>query len=123
MLTPARFPQLKKLVFVTICIIMISINMNHYTEDNKMTAQAQTARITILSTPDFKGWITQEAKQEGVSVGELIRQRCQVKPNEEEILLATLVAEVKQATKKAEKSLAKGLSDAEKILTELRSKK
>lgn len=88
-----------------------------------MISQAQTERITILSTPDFKGWVTREAKQEGVSVGELIRQRCQAKPNEEEILLATLVAEVKQATQKAEKSLAKGLNDAGKILTELRSKK
>ena len=88
-----------------------------------MAAQAQTARITILSTPDFKGWLTKEAKKEGISLSELIRQRCLSKPNEEEVLLSTLVTEVKKATRKAKKSLDKGLKEAEKILTELRSAK
>ena len=37
----------------------------------------QTERTTILSTPEFKAWLVDEAKKEGVSVSELVRQRCQ----------------------------------------------
>lgn len=84
---------------------------------------AQTARITILSTPDFKAWITEEAKQEGVSVGELVRQRCRAKPDPDEAVLAALINEVKSSTIKAKASLTKGLSDAEKTLAELRNVK
>jgi hypothetical protein len=81
----------------------------------------QTARITILSTPDFKMWLSKEAEQEGISLSELVRRRCQAKPNKDEVLLSLLVTEVRQATKKAKASLAKGLDDAETILAELRS--
>ena len=84
---------------------------------------AQTARITILSTPDFKGWLTREAEQEGISLSELVRQRCQKKPSEDEILLSTLVREVRLSTQRAKASLIKGLNDAENILSELRSDK
>lgn len=83
----------------------------------------QTARTTILTTPAFKAWLAQEAENEGVSISELVRERCQAKPTEDELLLAALVAEVREATKKAEASLSKGLKDAEAILTELRSAK
>ncbi len=36
----------------------------------------QSERITILGTPDFKAFLTREAKREGVSMSELVRQRC-----------------------------------------------
>ena len=81
----------------------------------------QTERITILGTPDFKAFLTKEAKKEGVSMSELVRQRCTQKPaTEDEELLAVLVAEVNQATAKAKKSLDKGLKNAEKVLAEIR---
>lgn len=83
----------------------------------------QTARITILSTPDFKMWLFKEAKQEGISLSELVRQRCQSKPNKDEALLSALITEVRLSTQKAKVSLSKGLKEAEKILTELRSAK
>ena len=83
----------------------------------------QTARTTILTTPDFKVWLSQEAQKEGVSVSELVRQRCKAKPNKDEVLLSVLVAEVRKATKKAQVSLTKGLNDAESVLAELRSPK
>ncbi len=83
----------------------------------------QTARTTILTTPDFKVWLSQEAQKEGISVSELVRQRCQAKPSKDEALLAILVAEVREATKKAKVSLTKGLNDAESVLAELRSVK
>ena len=35
----------------------------------------QTERITILGTPDFKTFLKKEAKNEGISISELVRQR------------------------------------------------
>jgi len=35
----------------------------------------KSARITILGTPDFKAFLTREAKKEGVSLSKLVRQR------------------------------------------------
>ncbi len=81
---------------------------------------AQTARITILSTPDFKAWLSAEAQKEGISLSELIRQRCQAKPTKDEEVLSTLVAQVTQATQKAKASLSQGLNEAEAVLAELR---
>jgi len=106
--------------FVTMHIIMIII-INVIMRGSKMTAQ--TARITILSTPDFKIWLTKEAEQEGISLSELVRRRCQAKPNKDEVLLSALVTEVQHATKKAKISLGKGLKDAKTVLAELRSAK
>ena len=80
----------------------------------------QTERITILGTPDFKAFLNREAKKENISLSELVRRRCQKKPDEDETLLAALVDEVKQATSKAKSSLEKGLTDVENVLTELR---
>ena len=83
---------------------------------------AKTERITILGTPDFKDFLTREAKKEGVSLSQLVRQRCEKKPtnNEDEELLAVLVKEVRAATAKAKVSLEKGLAEAEQVLAEIR---
>ena len=40
----------------------------------------KTARITISGTPDFKAFLIREAKKEGVSLSQLVRQRCEKKP-------------------------------------------
>jgi hypothetical protein len=87
-----------------------------------MTTAVKTERITILGTPDFKEFLTREAKKEGVSLSQLVRQRCEKKPanNEDDELLAALVKEVGAATVRAKLSLEKGLGDAEKVLTEIR---
>ena len=84
---------------------------------------AKTARITILGTPDFKKFLTREAKKEGVSLSQLVRQRCEKMPvnSEDEELLAALVKEVGEATARAKASLEKGLADAEQVLAEIRS--
>lgn len=84
-----------------------------------MTVQSE--RITILGTPAFKAFLAEESKKEGISMSELVRQRCSQKPtSNEEILLAALISEVRLATKKAEKSLEKGLHDAERVLAKIR---
>ncbi len=87
-----------------------------------MPTAVKTERITILGTPDFKKFLTREAKKEGVSMSQLVRQRCEKKPvnNEDEKLLAALVKEVSAATARAKSSLEKGLKDSEKVLAEIR---
>jgi hypothetical protein len=80
----------------------------------------QTERITILGTPDFKAFLVREAKKEGVSMSELVRQRCTMRENsKDEELLAALVKEVSKATSRAQIALEKGLADAEKVLAEI----
>jgi len=87
-----------------------------------MTTAVKTERITILGTPDFKEFLAREAKKEGVSLSQLVRQRCEKKPpsSKDEELLAELVREVSEATLRAKVSLEKGLNDAEKVLAEIR---
>ena len=65
--------------------------------------------------------MNQEAKKEGNSLSKFARQHYLGKPGEDEVALAALTEEVKRATHKAQKSLEQGLTDAESILTKLRS--
>ena len=82
----------------------------------------KSERITILGTPDFKAFLEKEAKKEGVSISEFVRSRCQViPPSEDEIALKELILIASKATKRASKSLEKGINDAEAILKELRA--
>ena len=83
---------------------------------------AKTERITFLSTPDFKAFLSAEAAKEGISVAELIRHRCENKPanSEDEEMLVAMAKEVRKATARAKESLEKGLADAEKVLKEIR---
>ena len=88
-----------------------------------MKAGVKTERITILCTPKFKAYLIREAKREGISVSQFVRQRCENKPQtQDEEMLATLLEQVKAATTKASTSLEKGLSDARQVLAELRRK-
>ncbi len=81
----------------------------------------KTERITILTTPDFKAFLSTEAEREGVSVSELIRERCLRKlvDHEDELLLKALVDQVHESTQKAQKALNKGLRDARQTLKAL----
>ena len=88
----------------------------------KQSAATMTERITILGTPQFKAFLQKEARAEGVSVSQLIRERCEMKAaGEDEELLLALVAQVRESTEKARASLEKGLADAEACLAELRA--
>ncbi len=88
-----------------------------------METAVKTERITILGTPEFKAYLIREAKREGISVSQFVRQRCENKPQtQDEEMLATLLEQVKAATTKASTSLEKGLSDARLVLAELRRK-
>ncbi len=85
---------------------------------------AKTARITILSMPDFKKFLIQEAKKEGVSLSMLVRRRCEQREvNEEEQLLLEFLAELKVANKRAEESLDLGMASMAQTLAEIRARK
>lgn len=82
-------------------------------------------RITILASTEFKEFLHGEASDAGVSVSELIRERC-IKPvatREDEELLKALVEQVNLSTAKAKNALSKGLRDANKVLKELKKSK
>lgn len=89
-----------------------------------MTTAVKTERITILGTPDFKNFLKREAKKEGVSLSQLIRQRCEKKAQAsgEKELLKALLKEVCLSTTKAEKSLEQGLGDVEQAIAEIRAR-
>ena len=83
----------------------------------------KTERITLLTSPDFKAFLSAEAVREGVSVAELVRTRCERRPTDEEAILAELTGELNKAVIEAKRSLKSGLDEAQSVLTELRAKR
>jgi hypothetical protein len=81
----------------------------------------KTERVTLLTTPDFKAFLSVEAHREGVSVAELVRTRCERRPSEEELILKAMTAELTQATDEAKRALKSGLDEAQAVLAELRA--
>lgn len=83
----------------------------------------KTERITILVTPEFKAFLNSEADKEGVSVGELVRARCEHPAandlGSERELLESLTQEIREDTQRASKSLDQGISRAEAVLAEI----
>ncbi len=80
----------------------------------------KTARLTLLTTPEFKAFLGAEAARGGISVAELVRSRCEQRPGDDEVLLASLAAELRRAVKEAGASLKSGLAEADAVLAELR---
>lgn len=83
----------------------------------------KTERITLLTSPDFKAFLSAEATREGVSVAELVRTRCERRPTDEEAILAELTSELNKAVIEAKRSLKSGLDEAQSVLAELRAKR
>jgi len=83
----------------------------------------KTARVTLLTSPDFKRFLSAEAKREKVSVAELIRSRCERRPTDDEKILAALTGELNKAVADAKKALKSGLDEAQEVLAELRAKR
>lgn len=79
----------------------------------------KSERVTFLAAPEFKTFLVKEAGKEGVSVGELIRRRCERRASDDEIALASLTAELRKAVSEAKKSLKAGLDEAQTVLSEL----
>lgn len=82
----------------------------------------KTERVTLLTSPEFKAFLSAEAKRERVSVAELVRARCEQRPSEDEAVLLALTAELRSAVSQAKKALQEGLAEANAVLAELRGK-
>lgn len=82
----------------------------------------KTERVTLLTSPEFKAFLSTEAKREKVSVAELVRSRCERRPSEDEAVLVALTLELRTAVSQAKKSLREGLAEADAVLAELRTK-
>lgn len=83
----------------------------------------KTERVTLLTSPDFKAFLGAEAAREGVSVAELVRIRCERKPDADEAMLASLAGELRKAVHEAQVSIRGGLAEADAVLTELRARR
>lgn len=76
----------------------------------------KTERVTLLATPQFKAFLSAEAKREGVSVAELVRARCERRPTEDESTLIALTVELRHAVDDARRALREGLEEARAVL-------
>ena len=83
----------------------------------------KTERVTLLTSPDFKAFLSAEARREGISVAELVRTRCERRPTEEEAELAALTSELNTAMGEAKRALKDGLDEAQAVLGELRARR
>lgn len=90
---------------------------------NKITSPTKTERLTLLMSTAFKAFLTAEAKAENISMSELVRTRCERKPDADEALLASLVLELRGSVSIAKKSLQSGMDEAQSLLAELAAKR
>jgi hypothetical protein len=82
----------------------------------------KTERLQLLATPQFKAFLIEDAKQEGVSVAELVRVRCERRATDEEKLLAELTLDLQKKITTAQTALRDGIDCANAVLAELRLK-
>jgi hypothetical protein len=83
----------------------------------------KTERLTLLTTPEFKAFLGEEAARRGISVAELVRSRCERKPDADEAALASLAGELRKAVREAHASIQDGLAEASSVLSELRARR
>jgi len=81
----------------------------------------KTDRVSVITTKEFKRFLGEEAKREGVSVAELVRSRCAQKPTPDEALLAELTVKLRRSLREAKTSLRVGLKEARATTALLRS--
>jgi hypothetical protein len=83
----------------------------------------KTARLQVLTTPAFRDWLRREARQAGVSVGELVRTRCEQRVGEEELALAGLTALLRKEVASARNDVKRNLGETRAILDDLRARR
>jgi hypothetical protein len=79
----------------------------------------KTERLTLLTTPEFKAFVAEEAKREGISVAELVRRRCEARETDEEEVLRTLTAELNQRIEEVQTALRRSVETAQATLAEI----
>jgi hypothetical protein len=83
----------------------------------------KTARLQVLTTPAFRDWLRKEARQAGVSVGELVRTRCEQRVSDDEAVLAELTAVLRKEVAATRAAVRRNLDEAQTILSELRARR
>jgi hypothetical protein len=81
----------------------------------------KTERVVLLTTPAFKAFLAREARKEGVSIAELVRARCERAGDPADDQLVMLLPELRRSLALAQKSLKRGLAEADSVLHELRT--
>jgi hypothetical protein len=83
----------------------------------------KTARLQVLTTPAFRDWLRKEARQAGVSVGELVRTRCEQRVSDEEKVLGELTALLRKEVAATRATVRRDLAETKAILGELRARR
>ena len=83
----------------------------------------KTARVQVLTTPAFRDWLRKEAGKAGVSVGELVRTRCERRVGDEETALAQLTALLRKEVSSARADVRRNLDETRAILNDLRARR
>ena len=81
----------------------------------------KTERVTLLTSPEFKNFLIEEARTAGISVAELVRSRCEGRESADEAMLVELTAELRSAVKQAKASLKRGLDEANSVMADMRA--
>ena len=81
----------------------------------------KTARLQVLTTPAFRDWLRKEARRAGVSVGELVRIRCEQRVSDEEQALGELTALLRKEVVATRNTVRRNLDETRTILSELRA--
>ncbi|MFZ0817396.1 MAG: hypothetical protein WAM78_17870 [Candidatus Sulfotelmatobacter sp.] len=83
----------------------------------------KTARLQVLTTPAFRDWLRKEANKAGVSVGELVRTRCEQRVSDEEAALVDLTALLRKEVTATRAAVRRNLDETRAILSDLRARR
>jgi hypothetical protein len=83
----------------------------------------KTARLQVLTTPAFRDWLRKEASKAGISVGELVRTRCEQRVGDEEAALAKLTALLRKEVTATRAEVRRNLDETRAILSDLRARR
>jgi len=83
----------------------------------------KTARVQVLTTPAFRDWLRKEARKAGISVGELVRTRCEQRVGDEEAALAELTALLRKEVAATRAAVRRNLDETRAILRDLRARR
>ena len=80
----------------------------------------KTERLHILVDPKFKRFLQAEAKRTGLSVAQVVRQRFEQHPSEDETLLATLTTELNRRVAEVSAATDQTIALVDEVLRECR---
>lgn len=83
----------------------------------------KTARLQVLTTPAFRDWLRKEASKAGISVGELVRTRCEQRVGDEEAALAEMTALLRKEVTATRAAVRRNLDETRAILRDLRARR